>query len=202
MTKTIGCGIVLVGLAVLLGFMGVGQYNGLVGSEQAVSAAWAQVENTYQRRADLIPNLVATVKGSTALRTGDAAGRRRGAQPRRPGERAGDPGDSRQPPEVRPVPAGAGRPLLGALPPVGGGRALSRLEVDRRLQRPDGAARRDREPDHRRAHALQRGGSGVQHAARQASRPTSFVRILGWHFKARPYFQSQAGADTAPKVEF
>ena len=39
MTKTIGCGIVLVGLAVLLGFMGVGQYNGLVGSEHAVASA-------------------------------------------------------------------------------------------------------------------------------------------------------------------
>ena len=67
MTKTIGCGLALVGLLVLLGFVGVGQYNGLVGSEQAVSAAWAQVENTYQRRADLIPNLVATVKGSAAF---------------------------------------------------------------------------------------------------------------------------------------
>ena len=67
MTKTIGCGILLVGLVVLLGFVGVGQYNGLVGSEQAVSAAWGQVENTYQRRADLIPNLVATVKGSAAF---------------------------------------------------------------------------------------------------------------------------------------
>ena len=44
MTKTIGCGIVLVGLVVLLGFVGVGQYNGLVGSEQAVSAAWGRAE--------------------------------------------------------------------------------------------------------------------------------------------------------------
>ncbi|MEO8277848.1 MAG: LemA family protein, partial [Thermoanaerobaculia bacterium] len=67
MTKTIGCVIALVGLVAVLGFVGVGQFNGLVGSEQAVTAAWAQVENTYQRRADLIPNLVATVKGSAAF---------------------------------------------------------------------------------------------------------------------------------------
>jgi LemA protein len=39
-------------------------YNSLVTADEAAKAAWAQVENVYQRRADLIPNLVATVKGS------------------------------------------------------------------------------------------------------------------------------------------
>ncbi|MBQ9548197.1 MAG: LemA family protein [Bacteroidales bacterium] len=42
---------------------GVKIYNGLVKSDEAVNAAWGQVENVYQRRADLVPNLVATVKG-------------------------------------------------------------------------------------------------------------------------------------------
>ncbi len=41
-------------------------YNSLVGSDEQVKAAWGQVENVYQRRADLVPNLVATVKGSAA----------------------------------------------------------------------------------------------------------------------------------------
>jgi LemA protein len=41
-----------------------GQYNGLVNRAQAVDAQWAQVQNVYQRRADLIPNLVATVSGA------------------------------------------------------------------------------------------------------------------------------------------
>src|SRR6478609_1737951 len=40
------------------------QYNGLVNRAQAVDAQWAQVQNVYQRRADLIPNLVATVSGA------------------------------------------------------------------------------------------------------------------------------------------
>jgi LemA protein len=45
----------------------VSTYNGLVGLDQDVQAEWAQVENVYQRRLDLIPNLVATVKGAAAF---------------------------------------------------------------------------------------------------------------------------------------
>ncbi len=48
------------GLAVVLG----GMYNTLVAKEEGVKSAWAQVENVYQRRADLIPNLVNTVRGA------------------------------------------------------------------------------------------------------------------------------------------
>jgi LemA protein len=44
--------------------MAAGAYNKLNAADQAVSGAWAQVENVYQRRADLIPNLVETVKGA------------------------------------------------------------------------------------------------------------------------------------------
>ena len=58
--------IILISIAALLVlgvFWGVGKYNGLVTKEEAVSGQWANVENQYQRRADLIPNLVATVKG-------------------------------------------------------------------------------------------------------------------------------------------
>ena len=50
-------------LALLLPLSGCG-YNSLVSADESVKAAWAQVENVYQRRADLIPNLVNTVKGS------------------------------------------------------------------------------------------------------------------------------------------
>lgn len=44
----------------------VSSYNTLVGKQESVSEAWANVETVYQRRADLIPNLVATVKGYAA----------------------------------------------------------------------------------------------------------------------------------------
>lgn len=53
----------ILGLGVLFG---VGTYNGLVTHDEGVKAAWSQVENVYQRRFDLIPNLVETVKGYAA----------------------------------------------------------------------------------------------------------------------------------------
>jgi LemA protein len=56
--------IAVVGLALILGISGVGSYNKLVRLDQAVDGQWAQVENAYQRRADLVPNLVETVKGA------------------------------------------------------------------------------------------------------------------------------------------
>jgi LemA protein len=53
-----------VGVVVIAGLVAVGGYNRLVSLEESVESAWSQVENVYQRRADLIPNLVATVKGA------------------------------------------------------------------------------------------------------------------------------------------
>ena len=54
-------GIVL--FAIILWVNSVGTYNSIITKEEGVTAQWAQVENVYQRRADLIPNLVETVKG-------------------------------------------------------------------------------------------------------------------------------------------
>lgn len=56
--------LIVIAVVVLGAFIWVkNTYNGLVKADEGVGAAWAQVENVYQRRADLIPNLVATVKG-------------------------------------------------------------------------------------------------------------------------------------------
>ena len=66
-TALVGCLLALLGVGAVLTFVLVGQYNGLVSSEQEVEQAWAQVQNVYQRRADLVPNLVETVKGSAAF---------------------------------------------------------------------------------------------------------------------------------------
>jgi len=56
-------GLGLIGVLVIFAIWGFGQYNGLVRSDEQVKSSWSQVENAYQRRMDLIPNLVETVKG-------------------------------------------------------------------------------------------------------------------------------------------
>ena len=52
-------------IAIVVGIIliwGIGTYNGLVKKQEAMTKAWGQVENVYQLRADLVPNLVALVK--------------------------------------------------------------------------------------------------------------------------------------------
>ncbi|MDR1728875.1 MAG: LemA family protein [Acidobacteriota bacterium] len=62
----LGClGVVVLLVVVAVGVVWSG-YNGMVAADESVKTAWAQVENAYQRRADLIPNLVETVKGYAA----------------------------------------------------------------------------------------------------------------------------------------
>jgi LemA protein len=60
----LGCIVLILVGVLVIGGMAAGAYNKLNAADQAVSGAWAQVENVYQRRADLIPNLVETVKGA------------------------------------------------------------------------------------------------------------------------------------------
>jgi LemA protein len=68
MKSTWGCVLAAVGVivlaAIIIAVTLVGMYNGLVTKSQAVDAQWSQVETQYQRRYDLIPNLVNSVKGN------------------------------------------------------------------------------------------------------------------------------------------
>lgn len=68
-TKTITIGAILL-IVILLFAGGCSSYNGMVDADQAVSKQWGQVESQYQRRSDLIPNLVSTVKGYAAHESG------------------------------------------------------------------------------------------------------------------------------------
>ena len=58
--------IILIAVIAIAAIWGISAYNGVVKMDESVSTAWSNVENQYQRRADLIPNLVNTVKGYAA----------------------------------------------------------------------------------------------------------------------------------------
>jgi LemA protein len=61
---------IVLGILVVLLFMGCGSYNSLVREDENVKKAWGNVQSAYQRRADLIPNLVETVKGEASFERG------------------------------------------------------------------------------------------------------------------------------------
>jgi len=71
MSKGLKITLIVVGVIFVLGFMVyrlfVGNYNQLVSLDETVKSAWSQVQNQYQRRADLIPNLVKTVEGAATF---------------------------------------------------------------------------------------------------------------------------------------
>jgi LemA protein len=81
----IGVVVVIAFLALIIGVWWAGTYNSLVSNDESVNKAWGNVEATYQRRVDLIPNLVATVQGaanfekSTILAVTEARSRWQGA---------------------------------------------------------------------------------------------------------------------------
>lgn len=58
--------IIIIAVIAVIAIYGVSSYNSMVSQEEAVGTAWSNVENQYQRRADLIPNLVNSVKGYAA----------------------------------------------------------------------------------------------------------------------------------------
>lgn len=70
MNKTLKTILIIVGIVLVLGAMFVKPYNKMVQKDEECSKAWANVENAYQRRMDLIPNLVKTVQGAADYEKG------------------------------------------------------------------------------------------------------------------------------------
>ena len=197
-----GCliaGIVVVVLVVILGMFLAGTYNSLVGSEQNVEAKWAQVQNAYQRRADLIPNLVATVKGAanfeqeTLTRIVEARSRVGQVSAQATQEILNDPEKFAQYQQAQ----------------DGLSSALSRLlvVVEQYPQLQSVPAFRDlmvqlEGSENRVSVERMRFNEAAQEYNTRVRRfPAAiFAGMLG--FEPKPYFQSQPGAETAPKVDF
>ncbi len=186
---TIGCAVAgALGLLLLVaGIYVMGAYNRLITTNEQIDAAWSQVENVLQRRGDLIPNLVSTVKGYAE-------------HEREIFEEVA---------QARSRLAGAASPAEAAAADAGLGSALSRLlaiaerypdlkanENFIRLQ-DELAGSENRIANERRVY-----NEMVRAYNTTLKRfPTSFLgQFFG--FEAREYFQAEEGAREVPKVEF
>ena len=148
----------LLALAVL-GLSGCG-YNTLQQKDEGVKAAWSEVVNQYQRRADLIPNLVNTVKGYAAqeqrvlVEVTEARAK--------VGSMQVTPEILNNPELFAEVPGRAKPAHFGPEEPVRGDRELPAAEVGPELPRSAVADRGYGESHHRRAQPLHSGGAGLQ----------------------------------------
>jgi len=191
----LGCGLVVVVVAVLLVMAVMGSYNRLVTLEESVKTAWSQVENVYQRRADLVPNLVETVKGAAAFEKDTFTA-------------------------VTEVRAKVGQMTLGKLPNAaemqqfqaaqdGLSSALSRLlvVVEKYPELKATQAFRDLQvqiegTENRIAVERRRFNEAAQAFNTLRRRfPTVIVASL-FGFAEKPYFQAAPGSDKAPQVKF
>ena len=197
-----GCliaGLVVLGLAVVFGLYLVGVYNSLVGAQQAVEAQWAQVQNVYQRRADLVPNLVATVKGSanfeqeTLRQVIEARSKVGQITPQATAEILNDPQKFAQFQQAQDQLSSALSRLMVVVeryPELRSTQAFRDLMVQ--LEGTENRIAVERRTFNQVAQ---------DYNTRVRRFPAAlFARLMG--FQPKPYFQATPGAETAPKVDF
>ncbi len=194
----LGCGGILILLLIFLSMSGCGTYNRLVGLSQNVDAKWADVQNVYQRRADLIPNLVNTVAGAANFEKStltDITQARASV-----GQVKIDPSKAPEDPEQL-------RKFQQAQDQLSG--ALSRLLLvaerypELRATQNFSTLQAQLEGTENRISVERRNFNGAvqeYNVVAQRFPGLIFARLFGFHPK--PYFQAQAGSETAPKVNF
>lgn len=178
-------------------FWSLGTYNGLVDKDETVNAAWAQVQNVYQRRLDLVPNLVETVKGAAKFERDTL---REVAQARAAATGVTVDGDVLNDPAKFAQFEKAQGSFGGAL-----GRLLVSIEKYPELKANENfKALQEEIKETEDRIAVERHNfnevAGVYNAARRKMPTLLIAQKAG--FVVRPYFQSEENAGTAPKVKF
>lgn len=197
----IGCGAILAILlvvAIIVGVMAKGSYNRYVGLSEKVNSSWADVQNVYQRRLDLIPNLVSTVSGAANFEKSTIT---------EVTQARASVGQVKIDPNTAPNDPGQLQKFQAAQDQLSS--ALSRLLVvvekypELRATQQFGDLQVALEGTENRI-AVERGrfNKAVQEYNTEIKAfPGVFLaRLFG--FTEKPYFQAQAGAETAPKVNF
>ena len=182
----------------IFAFWGVSSYNKLVGLDQAVQAQWSQVENVYQRRADLVPNLVETVKGAAKFEkdTFTAVTEARSKVGQVQGTTSpNDPASVEKFREAQDQLSGALSRLMVVVekyPDLKATQAFRDLQVQL-----EGAENRIAVERMRFVQAAQ-----TFNSARNTFPRNIIAGAFGSRFAEKAYFKAQAGAETAPKVQF
>ena len=193
-----GClGAVLLAV-VVAGLLLAGTYNGLVGRAQEVDKQWAQVQNVYQRRADLIPNLVSTVSGAanfekSTLTEITEARASVGQVKLDPNQSPNDPAKLE---EFQKAQARLSSALSRLLVVVERYPDLKATANFRDLQAQlEGTENRITVERQKFNEAVQQYNTSVK------SFPTVFVAGM-FGYQTKPYFAAKEGSDTPPKVDF
>ena len=195
MKKSLGCVLVLVLLLIGIGVAAAGSYNRLVDLQEAVESAWGDVQNQYQRRADLVPNLVATVRGAAEFEqetfTRVTEARAKVGQV----SVTGLP-DAQQLEQFQQAQGELSSALSRLLVVVERYPELTATQAFRDLQvQLEGTENRITVARNRFNEAAQ-----AYNATRRRFPAVLIAGIFG--FDERPYFAAQEGAETAPRVEF
>jgi len=196
----IGCGAVLVIVALVLGLAVAGGYNSLVALDQAVRAQWGQVENVYQRRADLVPNLVETVKGAAAFEretfTAVTEARSRVGQVAAGGQNV--PNDPAAFARFQQAQDGLSSALSRLMVVVENYPDLKATANFRDLQ-----AQLEGTENRIAVERMRFNEAAQAFNTRRQSFPTVLIAgFFGDRFREKAYFKAQEGAETAPKVKF
>ena len=193
--------LIVAGVVALLGMMIGGTYNGLVGSDQKVQAQWGQVQNVYQRRLDLIPNLVSTVKGaagfekSTYIAVAEARSKAQGALQTAGANPGSDPTKLAQVQQTQ----GELSSALGRLMVV----VENYPDLKATANFRDLQAQLEGTENRITVERMRFNESAQEFNAKRQSFPTTLVAgMFGARFAVKSYFQADAGDQTAPKVDF
>ncbi len=194
----LGCLVVVVLVALAAIASGISTYNSLVTLDQGVQAQWAQVENVYQRRADLIPNLVETVKGAAAFEretfTAVTEARAKVGQVNA-GDIANNPDAFARFQQAQDGLSAALSRLMVVVEKYPDLKATENFrELQAQLEGTENRVTVERRRFNETAQAFN---------TKRMSFPTVLIAgFFGSRFNEKPYFKAQAGAETAPPVRF
>ncbi len=195
----LGCLGIIILVVVIAVFSGIGTYNSLVKLDQGVRSQWAQVENVYQRRADLVPNLVETVKGAAEFEketfTAVTEARSKVGQVQIGEGLINNPEALARFQEAQ---DGLSSALSRLMVVVEKYPELTATQNFRDLQ-----SQLESTENRITVERMRFNEASQRFNTKRMSFPTVFLAgLFGERFKEKAYFQAQPGAETAPKVKF